>query len=145
MLDRLQQDVKQAMKSGDALTRDTLRMVIAELKKKEIDLGRDLEPAEQLAVLQKGVKSREDSASQYQEAGRGELAQQERAEIEVIQRYLPTQLSEEQTRALVRQAIATLGVRSRKDLGQVMKAVLAEHKGQVDGKLVQRLAAELLG
>jgi len=144
MLLKLQGDMKQAMKSGDTLSRDTLRLLIADLKKKELDLERELAPEEELSVLQKGVKTREDSVAQYDAAGRKDLADKERAEIAVVQRYLPKMRSEAETRALVQAVIAKLGVSSKKDLGQVMKAVLAEHKGQVDGKLVQRIAGELL-
>jgi uncharacterized protein YqeY len=136
--------MKQAMKAGDALTRDTLRLVITDLKKRELDLARDLSPEEELAVLQKCVKSREDSVAQYDGAGRKDLADRERGEIGVIRRYLPTMLSEAETRALVEASIRKLGLSSKKDLGQVMKAVLADHKGKVDGKLVQKLAGELL-
>jgi len=145
LLAKLQDDMKAAMKAGDALTRDTLRLAITDLKKKELDLARELKPDEELAVLQKCVKSREDSVAQYGAAGRTDLVDKEKAEIGVIRRYLPTLLSEDETRAIVRAKIAALGVSSKKDLGQVMKAVMAEHKGQVDGKLVQRLASELLG
>jgi len=144
MLAKLQGDMKAAMKSGDALTRDTLRLVITDLKKKELDLARELAADEELAVLQKCVKSREDSVAQYGAAGRTDLVDKEKAEIGVIRRYLPTLLSEDETRAIVRAKIAALGVSSKKDLGQVMKAVMAEHKGQVDGKTVQKLAGELL-
>jgi hypothetical protein len=136
--------MKAAMKAGDALTRDTLRLVIADIKKREVDLGKDLSEDEELAVLQKGVKSREDSVAQYDAAGRKDLSDKERAEIGVIQRYLPRMLGEAETRAIVQQALVKLGVSAKKDLGAVMKAVLAEHKGRVDGKLVQRLAGELL-
>ena len=144
LLAKLQDDMKAAMKSGDTLTRDTLRLAITDLKKKELDLARDLKPEEELAVLAKCVKSREDSVTQFDAAARKDLADKERAEIGVLQRYLPTMLSEDATRALVQQAIAKLGVTAKKDLGLVMKAVLAEHKGKVDGKLVQKLAGELL-
>ena len=144
MLAKLQGDMKAAMKSGDALTRDTLRLVITDLKKKELDLARELAPDEELAVLQKCVKTREDSVAQYDGAGRKDLADRERAEIGVIQRYLPKMLSEAETRAIVQQTIAKLGLTSKKDLGAVMKAVLADHKGRVEGKLVQKLASELL-
>jgi len=143
-LARLQEDMKAAMKAGDALSRDTLRLVIADIKKREVDQQKDLTDDEELAVLQKAVKSREDSVAQYDAAARKDLADRERAEIGVIQRYLPKLLGEAETRAIVQQAIAKLGVSSKKELGQVMKAVLADHKGQVDGKLVQRLAGELL-
>ena len=144
LLSRLQDDMKQAMKSGDALTRDTLRLAITDLKKRELDLARDLAPEEELAVLQKCVKSREDSVAQYGAAGRKDLADREQAEIGVIQRYLPRMLSEDDVRTIVQQAIAKLGITSKKDLGTVMKAVLAEHKGKVDGKLVQKHASDLL-
>jgi hypothetical protein len=143
-LAKLQGDMKQAMKAGDALTRDTLRLVITDLKKKELDLARELKPDEELAVLQKCVKSREDSVAQYSAAGRTDLSDREKAEIGVIQRYLPKMLDEDATRAIVRATIQKLGLTSKKDLGQVMKAVLAEHKSQVAGSLVQRLAGELL-
>lgn len=145
LLDTLQADLKQAMRAGDADTRDAIRMVLAALKNRRIELGADLEEAESLAVLTKQVKSREDSAQQYDAAGRPELAAKERAEIEVIRRYLPEQLSEERVAELVDEAIAATGASSKKDLGQVMKRILAEHKGRVDGKLVQRLAGERLG
>jgi len=144
LLAKLQDDMKAAMKAGDALTRDTLRLAITDLKKKELDLARELKPEEELAVLQKCVKSREDSVTQYDAAARKDLADRERAEIGVIQRYLPTMLGEDAVRSIVQQTIAKLGVSSKKDLGQVMKAVLAEHKGKADGKLVQKLAGELL-
>jgi len=143
-LAKLQDDMKLAMKAGDALARDTLRLVITDLKKKELDLARELAPDEELAVLHKCVKSREDSVAQYDVAGRKDLADRERAEIGVIRRYLPRMLPEAETRAIVQQTIAKLGLTSKKDLGQVMKAVLAEHKGEVNGKLVQKLASELL-
>lgn len=144
LLPKIQEDMKQAMKSLDALTRDTLRLAITDLKKKELDLARELQPEEELAVLQKCVKSREDSVAQYEAAGRKDLADRERAEIGVIQRYLPRMLSEDEVRTIVQQTIGRLGLSSKKDLGQVMKTVLAEHKGRVEGSLVQRLAGELL-
>ncbi|NOT29631.1 MAG: GatB/YqeY domain-containing protein [Planctomycetes bacterium] len=144
LLAKLQDDMKKAMKAGDALTRDTVRLAITDLNKKELDLARELKPEEELAVLKKCVKSREDSVTQYSAAGRKDLADREQAEIGVIQRYLPKMLDEDATRAIVQQTIAKLGLSSKKDLGQVMKTVLAEHKGTLDGKLVQKQASELL-
>ena len=145
MLERLQGDLKVAMMKRDVLTRDTLRMSMAALKNRRIERGEDLDEAEELVVLTKEVKKRQDAAELYDQAGREDLASKERAEIEVVQRYLPHMFSEEKTRELVQGAIDALGVSSRKDLGQVMKAIMAEHRGKVDGKLVQRLAGELLG
>jgi uncharacterized protein YqeY len=144
LLNRLQEDVKQAMRGGDTLARDTLRMCIAGLKNREIELGRSLEGSEELAVLHKAVKTREESAAQFDAAGRGDLAGKERGEIAVVQRYLPRQLGEPETRALVASTIARLGLSAKKDLGALMKVLMAERKGEIDGKLVQRVAGELL-
>lgn len=144
-LAKLQDDMKAAMKAGDTVTRDTLRLVISDIKKREVDLKKEaLDETEELAVLTKAVKSREDSVTQYDANARKDLADKERAEIAVISRYLPKLLGEAETKTLVAAAIAKLGLTSKKDLGQVMKAVLADHKGQVDGKLVQKCAGELL-
>jgi uncharacterized protein YqeY len=144
LLAKIQDDMKQAMKAGDALTRDTLRLAITDLKKRELDLARELAPEEELSVLQKCVKTREESVAQYSAAGRKDLSDREQAEIGVIRRYLPRMISEDETRTIVQLAIQKLGLTSKKDLGQLMKAVLAEHKGTIDGKLVQKHAGELL-
>jgi hypothetical protein len=144
LLAKLQDDMKSAMKSGDTLTRDTLRLAITDLKKRELDLARELSPDEELAVLHKCVKTREDSVAQYTAAGRKDLSDKEQAEIGVIRRYLPRVLSEDETRTIVQEAIRRLGLASKKDLGALMKAVLADHKGKIDGKLVQKHASELL-
>ncbi len=145
LLPTLQSDLKEAMRAGDVVARETLRMMITALKNRRIELMADLSEAEELAVLTKQVKSREDSAAQYDAAGRGELAERERAEICVVRRYLPEQLSEDAVRELVARTIAETGATSKKDVGTVMKRIMAEHKGRVDGKLVQRFAGELLG
>ncbi len=144
LLAKIQDDMKLAMKAGDALTRDTLRLAITDLKKRELDLARELAPEEELSVLQKCVKTREESVAQYSAAGRKDLSDREQAEIGVIRRYLPQMISEDETRTIVQLAIQKLSLTSKKDLGQLMKAVLAEHKGTIDGKLVQKHASELL-
>lgn len=144
LTEKLQDDLKTAMKSGETLTRDSLRMVLAAIKNKRIETGKDLEEGEELAVLQKEVKKRQDSAEQYTAASRPELAEIELAEIAVLKGYLPAALSEDEVASIVRETIASLGLTSKKDMGQVMKTVMAAHKGKVDGKLVQRFAGELL-
>ena len=137
-------DLKTAMRAGDTLSRDTLRMVLAALKNKRIEVGEDLTEEQVLAVLGSAVKSRKDSATQFDAAARPELADKERAEIGVIERYLPQQLSEDETRTLVDGLVKERGITTKQELGKLMKAVMAEHKGRVDGKLVQRFAGELL-
>ena len=142
---RIEADMKQAMRDRNELARDTLRMVISELKKKQVELLKDdLTAEEELAVLQRAVKTRQESVEQFEKAGRPELAAKERAEIEVVRAYLPQAMSEEETREVVRAAIAELGLTSRADVGRLMKPLMAKHKGRIDGKLVQKLAAELL-
>ena len=142
--DELQEALKGAMREGNGLARDTLRMTLSALKNREIELGRELSEDDALAVVAKGVKTRLESARQYADAGRDDLASKEKAEAELLQAYLPRQLDEAETRELVQGVIEREDLSSRKDLGRVMKAVMATHRGQVDSKLVQRLAAELL-
>jgi uncharacterized protein YqeY len=142
---RFQEDLKDAMRSGDTQTRDTLRLLVAAIKYKRIELGREPNEAEELQVLQKQVKMREDSVAQYGAAARQDLVDKERAEIAVIERYLPQRMSDDDVRAVVERTIREVGASSKADLGKVMKAVMAAHQGQVDGKAVQRIAGELLG
>lgn len=140
----IQDDLKAAMKGGDALRRDTLRMLIAALKNERIEQGKDLDEAAVMTVVRRGVKSRRDSAEQYREANRPELAEKEEAEIGVLEGYLPQMLDEAATAELVDKAIAETGASGKSDIGKVMKAVMATHKAVVDGKMVNRLAAERL-
>jgi len=144
MLETLNADLKAAMLAKDTVTRDTLRMVLTLTKNMKIELGRELEDADVLGALQRGVKTRRDSIEQYEKAGRSELAEVERTEIAVLERYLPKMLSEDETRELVAAKVAELGISEKRDMGKLMKAVLGEHQGTVDGKLVSRLAGELL-
>jgi len=142
LTDQLSSDLKDAMRAGDTLRRDTLRMVLSAMQNRRIEAGEDLDDGQQLAVLMSAVKSRTDSATQYADNDRQDLADQELAEIGVIQGYLPKQLGEEETLAIVRTKISELGLTSKKEMGQLMKAVMADHKGAADGKLVQRLAGQ---
>lgn len=141
---RIQTDLLQAMRDRDVLARDTLRMVISNLRNRRIETGAELDEAEVQAVLASAVKSRKDSAEQFDQAQRPELAEKELAEIAVIETYLPSQLSDDETAELVAAKVAELELTTKSQLGQLMKAVMAEHRGEVDGKTVQRLAAELL-
>ena len=142
---KVESDLKDAMRNKDAVARDTLRMIIASFKNRKIELGSDLSESDEVAVLQKAHKSRLDAAEQYDAADRPELSEKERAEAALIEAYLPQQMGEDETRALVEKLIGDLGISEKKELGKLMKAVMADYKGQVDGKLVQRFAGELLG
>ena len=143
-LEQLNADLKAAMFAKDDVARGTLRMILADLKNRRIEVQRYLTDDDVIAVLQRGVKTRKDSFEQYQKGGREDLAAIEQAELDLLAKYLPQTLSEDETRAVVAAKIAELGITSKRDLGQLMKAVLAEHGAAADGKLVSRLAGELL-
>ncbi len=136
LLEKINADLKKAMLARDEITRETLRMLKSELL--------TLENPDETAVLSRAVKSRRDSAQSYREGGREDLAEKEEAEIAVIQTYLPTQLTEDQAREAITAVVADLGAAGKKDLGKVMKEVMARHRGQIDGKLASSIAGQLL-
>ena len=145
LFQRLNDDMKEAMKSGETLRRDVIRMAIAAMKNRRIELiVKELEPAEEFAVMQKCVKTREESVLVYTQGNRPDLADKERAEIAILQVYLPTKLSEAETRALLENLAKELGVSEKKQLGVLMKAVNERHKAQVDGRLASKIAGEIL-
>lgn len=141
---RVVADLQKAMLEKDVVARDTLRMVKAELMNKEVELGRELDEAEAVAVLQRAVKTRQDSIEEYVKVARQDAADKERAEIAIVQRYLPKQLDEAETRAAAAALVAELGLAGKKDFGRLMKELKARHGGNVDGKLASKIAGELL-
>src|SRR5262245_24191912 len=142
--EKLEADVKTAMLAKNEITRDTLRLVLAELKRLEVQEGKTITPEIEQDVLLKAVKQRNQSIAEFEKAGRAELVAKEKAELGVIQSYLPKTLTEAETVAAIKAVMAELKLSSKKDMGTVMKAVMAKHKGQVDGKNVQRILGELL-
>lgn len=141
---QIMEDLKAAMKAKDLPTRDALRMLKTALTEEEIKQGRALDAAEELAVVQRAVKSRRESMAQYEEGGRADLADKERAEIAALEKYLPAQLSEEEARAAIEAIAAELGLTEKKQMGALMQAVMARHRGVIDGKLASKIAASLL-
>jgi len=145
-LDRVNEDLKAAMKSKDSERLSTLRMVKTALKNREIDKMDALTDEEAVKVLQSLVKQRRDSIEQYTQAGRTELAEKEAAEIKVIEEYLPAALDEAAVARVVEETIAETGASSMKEMGAVMKAVMAKLAGQtVDGKVVNQIVKSKLG
>lgn len=132
---RLHDDLTTAMKARDELTLATLRMALTAVTNEEVSgkSVRELSDDEVLAVLTREAKKRREAAEAYDQAGRGELAARERAEGEVLARYLPTQLADEELSALVRQAIAEAGATSPQQMGAVMKLVVPMVAGRADG------------
>jgi len=145
-LDRVNEDLKAAMKSKDSERLSTLRMVKAALKNREIDKMGAVTDEEAIKTLQSLVKQRRDSIEQYQRAGRIDLAEKEAAEIRTIEEYLPAALDETAIARVVEETIAETGASSMKEMGAVMKAVMAKLAGQtVDGKAVNQIVKSKLG
>lgn len=137
-LERLTNDMKAAMKGGDKPRLEVLRMLISDLKKKAIDQKLDnLPDDEEVAILQKAVKTRADTVAQAKAAGRAEVAQKEQLEIDLITSYLPKQMSAAEVAAKVKEVAAAIGYQGGKDTGRFMKEWMAKYKGLADGKLVQ--------
>lgn len=139
LADTVKQDLTSAMKAGDSERVGALRLVLSELQKaaKEGD-------ADELAVLRRERKRRLEAAKAFREGDRPELASQEEAEAEIIAAYLPAELSDDELRAIVTDAIAESGATSPKDMGQVMKAAMPKVGGRADGKRVSALVQEAL-
>jgi hypothetical protein len=142
--ERLNDDMKQAMRSQDKFKLTTIRMMRASVKNLEIDLKRSLEDNEVLEILGREIKIRKDSLQEFKKAGRDDLVTGLAAEIEIISQYLPEQLTEEEIQEIVRQTIQELGASSKADMGKVMSALMPKTKGRADGKLVNQYVQQLL-
>jgi len=144
VMERLDQDMKQAMKDRAVLKLSVIRMVKAALKNEEIDKGRLLSEDEVLTILTRELKQRRESLHEFEKAGRVELASKSREEIDVLSAYLPAQLSEDEIRDIVREGIAATNASSKKEMGKVMGAIMPKVKGRADGNLVQKIVSEEL-
>ncbi|WP_026853949.1 GatB/YqeY domain-containing protein [Geothrix fermentans] len=148
MLTRLQADLKTAMLARDAARTQVLRMALAAYKNEAVAKGLGpqgtLEEGDALAVLKRLVKSREDSIAQFEKVGQADRAAQERAEIELLKPYLPAMIEGPALEAAVKAAIAQTGAATKKDMGQVMKALQAAHGAAFDGKAASALVQSLL-
>ena len=144
---RFTEELKTAMKAGDKARVGAIRLIAAALKDRDIEArgqGKTVSDDDILALLQKMVKSRQESVEIYDKAGRAELAQQERDEIAVIQSYLPTQMSDADVAAAIDAAIAETGAASIKDMGKVVGALKAKYSGRMDfGKASAAVKAKL--
>ncbi|ATO50716.1 MULTISPECIES: GatB/YqeY domain-containing protein [Brevibacillus] len=144
VMEQLNHDMKQAMKDKSALKLSVIRMVKATIKNEEIKLGRDLSDDEVLTILTRELKQRRDSLHEFEKAGREDLATKTRDEMDIILAYMPAQLSEEEIRQIVREAVVAVGATSKKEMGKVMGAIMPKVKGKADGNLVQRIVSEEL-
>lgn len=144
LAEKVRADMTEAMKAQEKERLSTLRMLQSALKNEQINVGHELSDEETMTVIRKAVKQRQDSIEQYANAGRTELADKERSEMELLKTYLPAEMSEEELEAGLREIIATTGAQSKKDLGKVMKEATARYKGRVDGKKIQEVVGRLL-
>lgn len=145
LMERLTEDMKQAMKAKDAVRLSVIRMARSAIKNEEIEKGRPLTDDDVIAVLHRELKQRRDSLHEFEKAGRQDLVDKVKAEIEVLTQYLPEQLSDEELLELIRNAVQEVGATSKKDLGKVMRVLMPKVKGRADGKRVNALVQQVLG
>jgi len=142
--ERLSEDMKQAMKDKDKLRLSVIRMVRAAVKNQEIELGTTLTDEQVLSLVQRELKQRRDSLLAFESAGRTDLVDQVKLEIEVLLTYLPAQLSADELRELAQDIIRDLGATGKAELGKVMAQLMPKTRGRADGKLVQEVVQSLL-
>lgn len=146
--DRISEDLKTAMKSGDKLRLETLRTLRAALMEREIEKrggGPGMTPDDEVGVLTSAAKKRKESIESFAKGGRQDLVDQETKELEIIREYLPKQLTPEEVEQVITAIMAETGSSTAADFGKVMPAVMKELKGKVDGRLVQELVKKKLG
>ena len=144
--DRINDDVQAAMRGGDARRRDALRLLLAALKQREVDERKDLADADVVAVVEKMIKQRRESIAQYEKAARKDLADVEKAEIEVLSGYMPAQMSDADVEKLVQSTISETGASGVKDMGKVMAALKGKLAGKADmGKVSGLVKSKLSG
>lgn len=142
--ERLTEDLKSAMRSGDRVRRDTLRMVLAAIKQVEVDTQTVLDDQEVQTVLQKEAKKRREAIEDYTRAGMPDSAAVEQAELAIIEDYLPKHVSEEEIEARAREIIEEKNLSGPRDIGQVMSPLMAEFRDRADGRVVNQIVRRLL-
>jgi uncharacterized protein len=144
-IETIQVDLKKAMLSKDSEKVKTLRMLVSKLREKKIALMKELEELDELGVLKKAAKERQDSIATYTAAGRDDLADIEKIELALIQTYLPAEMDDAGIETIVRKVISETGATGMAEMGRVMGASMKEIAGQADGKRVQAIVRKLLG
>ena len=144
MLARLESDLREALKAGQKRRVSTLRLLLSALKNERIQLQRELTDEEVEAAIRRAVKQRREAIEQYGIGGRADLVAAETEELQILEAYLPKSLSDEDLEGIVREIIAEKNLQSGKDVGVLMKELMARHKGRVDGKRAQEIARRLL-
>ena len=143
--EELEQQLKDAMRASDEPRKRTLRMILAAVKLAEVEKRGALDEAAMLSILQREVKTRQESLADAERAGRAEMAQDVKTELEIVQSYLPAAMPADELEALVRQAIAEVAASAPADVGKVMKALMPRIQGRADGREVNQVVRRLLG
>jgi len=144
LLKKIEQDIIEALKAGDKLRVSVLRGLKSDIKYRQISLGSELKDEQALEVINSAAKRRRESIEQFRKGDRNDLADKEGLELNLISAYLPQQLGEEELRAIILDAIKESGVDSTQKIGLLMKVLMPKIKGKADGKMVNRLATEIL-
>lgn len=144
MKEKLMEDLKISMRNKDKLRKDTITMVRAAIKQIEVDERKELTDDEVIDVLNKQLKEKKKSIEEFAKGDRQDLINQTEAEIEILLDYLPKQLSEEELRQIVKDTIEEHNLSSSKEMGQLMKFVMPKVKGRADGKMISKIAQEML-
>ncbi|MFL2715089.1 MAG: GatB/YqeY domain-containing protein [Gammaproteobacteria bacterium] len=144
LLSDIKQDLKQAMLDKNDLQRDTIRMFLAEVQRFEIDTKEEADDAKAIQIINKMIKQRNDSISQFKSGGRNDLAEKEEKEVEILSKYKPEQLSEEEVTRKVKEAIKTSGASSMQDMGKVMGILNSSLAGSADMSMVSKIVKEEL-
>lgn len=142
--ERLQADIREAMKEGDSERRNTLRLMLAAVQQEEVDQQTELDDAGVQAVLTKQAKQRRESIADYEAAGRTEMVAKEKAELAVIDHYLPQMMSRAEVEQIATAVIAQVGATDSKSMGAVMGKLMPQLKGKADGRLVNEVVRDLL-
>lgn len=142
--DQVNNDLKEAMKSRDKLRTETIRGLKSAIRYAEIEAGAELDDAGVLSVIAKQAKQRRESITEFEKGQRSDLVEKETAELKILVGYLPEQMSEVEIRAKAQAIITELGVTDMKGLGQVMKRLMSDLKGQADGNVVNQIVRQLL-
>jgi uncharacterized protein YqeY len=144
--DRITEEMKNAMRAGEKERLATIRLILSAIKQREVDERIQLDDTQVLAVIEKMVKQRKESITQFEAGGRADLVAKEQAEMAVLQTYLPAQMSDAEIDALIAEAVASTGAASIKDMGKVMAAVKAKAQGRADmGAVSARIKQKLSG
>lgn len=147
ILDKINEDYKNAVREKDENKKQTLNFLKSAIKYKEIELrssSKELTDEEVISVIQKEIKKRKEAMELYEKGGRMDLYEKEKTELEILESYLPKQLTEDELKSIIKETIESVGAKSSSDIGKVMKELMPKVKGRADGSIVKKLVEETL-